>query len=46
VPAQMQVSVVARLDPLIVDFRNFLDDADALQNAGFSPSAEEARGRP
>jgi hypothetical protein len=45
-PTQMEVSVVARLDPLIVDFRNFLDDADALREAGFGAvAAGRAQGR-
>jgi hypothetical protein len=35
----MEFSSVARLDPLIVDFYNFLDDADALREAGFAPAA-------
>jgi ketosteroid isomerase-like protein len=40
-PTQMEVSVVARLDPLIVYFYNFLDDAEALREAGFAPAAQD-----
>jgi hypothetical protein len=37
VPTQMEFSVVARLDPLLVELYNFVDDADALREAGFAP---------
>ena len=40
-PAQMEFSQVVRLDPLIVHLYNFLDDADALREAGFAPVARD-----
>ena len=36
-PVQQDFSSVVRLDPLIVDFRNFADHAEALREAGFAP---------
>jgi ketosteroid isomerase-like protein len=45
VPTQMEVSVVARLDPLIVDFYNFLDHAEALREAGFARLAQDANAK-
>jgi hypothetical protein len=46
VPTHMDASSVVRLDPLMVDFRNFADDAEALREAGFAPAAQDAaRGR-
>jgi hypothetical protein len=36
VPAELQFSSVARLDPLIVEFHNFQDDDEALRKAGFA----------
>ena len=42
VPTQMVASSVVRLDPLIVDFRNFTDDGEALREAGFSPTPPDA----
>jgi hypothetical protein len=37
VPAHADASSVVRLDPLIVDWRNFADDEAALREAGFAP---------
>ena len=36
VPVHLDASSVARLDPLIVEWHNFGDDADALLEAGFA----------
>ena len=36
VPTRADTSIVVRLDPLIVDFRIFADDAEALREAGFA----------
>jgi hypothetical protein len=44
VPTQMDTSSVVRLDPLVVAFYNFLDDAEALREAGFAP-VEQGAGR-
>jgi hypothetical protein len=41
-PAQWNFSAVFRFDPLVIDERTFLDDADALREAGFSPVAQDA----
>jgi hypothetical protein len=38
VPIEGEVNSVVRLDPFIVDFRNFADHAEALREAGFAPS--------
>jgi hypothetical protein len=47
VPTRMEFSGVVRLDPLIVEYHNFSDDADALLEAGFAPAAQdEAQIRP
>jgi hypothetical protein len=43
VPAEMQLSSVARFDPLLVYFQNFRDDAEALQEAGFAQFAQPGR---
>lgn len=46
VPTQMEVSSVVRLDPLIVDFRNFADHAAALREAGFAGGQESGTASP
>lgn len=45
-PVRLDVSSVARLDPLIVSFHNFAHDADALREAGFAPNSEGAGAAP
>ena len=35
VPGEGRMSAVARLDPLLIDYYNFVDDAEALRDAGF-----------
>jgi ketosteroid isomerase-like protein len=40
-PVRMEFSAVVRLDPLIVEYHNFSDDADALLEAGFAPAAQD-----
>jgi hypothetical protein len=44
VPVQMEVSSVVRLDPLIVDWWNFSDDAEALREAGFATASSSSGG--
>jgi hypothetical protein len=40
-PTQMGVSSVFRFNPLIFDEHTFLDDADALREAGFAPVVKD-----
>jgi hypothetical protein len=41
VPTGMEISSVVRLDPLIVSFHNFLNDAEAMREAGFARVAPD-----
>jgi hypothetical protein len=41
VPVHMHFSSVARLNPLLVDWRNFIDDSEELREAGFGAVAEQ-----
>jgi SnoaL-like protein len=43
VPGETKLSAVARLDPLIVDYYNFRDDADAMREAGFAQPRGQTR---
>ena len=40
-PTQMDASAVTRFDPLIVSHYTFLDDEEALREAGFAPLAPD-----